>query len=118
MIKTVIGATLCALALFGAAAPAMAQDDDDDWTFTVVNLTDQPVVFLKMAYPNGNMSADLIPQRLIDAGDSVAMVFPPEDQECEYWVYVTMADGSEQSADLSLCGIEGIYVSDDGLDTY
>lgn len=117
MLKSVIGAMAALMLLAGAASPAAAQDDDD-WTFSVVNLSDQAIVLLTMAYPGGEMSDDLLPGQIIEGGESLDMEFPPEDQECDYWVYATLADGTEVSASLSLCGVQGIYVSDDDLDVF
>jgi len=119
MLKSMTGALSALMLLATAATPAAAaQDDSNDWTFTVVNISDQAVTYLYMAYQNGEYSPDLLPGVIIEAGDSVAMEFPPEDDECEYWVLATLADSSRVRSKLNLCGVEGIYVSNDSLDVY
>lgn len=117
MFKLMLGGMSALMLLATAATPAAAQDDND-WTFTVQNLTSQSIVYLYMAYPGGEQSDDLLPGMIIESGDSVDMEFPPEDGECVYEVYARLADDVIVSAELNLCGVDGIYVSDETMDVY
>ena len=71
--KTMIGAAVCALMMLSAGAPALAQDaDGDSYTFTITNSSESSIITFHLASESDtSWSEDLIPDRIIEAGEIV-----------------------------------------------
>lgn len=117
--KMMIGAAVCALMMM-SAAPTMAQDaDGDSYTFTISNSSEMSIITFHLASESdSSWSEDLIPDRIIEAGDSVEMEFSADADECRYATSVVMEDGTEYAAIVDYCDLTGIDISDDQGLTY
>ena len=114
--KTFAMGALAALALAVCAAPASAApvQDGDYYTFTLVNGTPWTILTFQTGEPNGTYSRDWMPQRILAAGDDVAMRFHDSEDACEYYVKIVFEDGDAWQQKLNFCELEYVVVNQDG----
>ena len=97
-----------------AAVPASAQPDGDYYTFDLFNGTPWTILTFQTGEPNGTYSSDWMPQRVLAAGDHVAMRFHNSEDACEYYVKITFDDGDAWQQKLDFCELESVVVNEDG----
>ena len=115
--KSMMMGAFAALALLAGGAPASAapvQADGDYYTFELVNGTPWTILTFQTGEPNGTYSQDWMPQRVLEAGDDVAMRFYDSEDACEYWVKIVFEDGDVWQQKLDFCALEYVVVNEDG----
>nr|WP_303696161.1 hypothetical protein [Brevundimonas subvibrioides] len=114
--KSMMMGAFAALALLCGAAPASAApvQDGDYYTFDLVNGTPWTILTFQTGEPNGTYSRDWMPQRILEAGGTVAMRFYDSDDACEYYVKIVFEDGDAWQQKLNFCELEYVVVNEDG----
>jgi len=114
--KSMMMGAFAALALLAGAAPASAApvQDGDYYTFTLVNGTPWTILTFHTGESGGTYSQDWMPQRVLEAGDDVAMRFYDSEDACEYWVKIVFEDGDVWQQKLDFCALEYVVVNEDG----
>ena len=115
--KSMIMGAFAALAMLATAAPVSAERvlaDGDYYTFDLVNGTPWTILTFHTGESGGTYSQDWMPQRVLEAGDSVAMRFYDSEDACEYWVKIVFDDGDAWQQKLDFCALEYVVVNEDG----
>ena len=112
--KHILGALASAAMLLAVGGAANASPDGDDYTFTLHNASEQTVLTFQTGKPNGTYSQDWMPQRVLEAGDDVAMRFYDSEDACEYYVKIVFEDGDAWQQKLDFCALEYVVVNEDG----